>query len=73
MAEKTKILVVDDEERIRRLLKMYLEREQYVIEEAVNGEEALALALDNEYDVILLDLMMPKMDGVEVCTELRKT
>ncbi|MBR2076703.1 MAG: response regulator, partial [Exiguobacterium sp.] len=54
MAEKTKILVVDDEERIRRLLKMYLDREQYEIEEAVNGEEALALALDNEYDVILL-------------------
>ena len=67
-----KILVVDDEERIRRLLKMYLEREDYVIEEAEDGNEALSMALENDYDCILLDLMMPGKDGIEVCRELRE-
>ncbi|HEX6594563.1 MAG TPA: response regulator transcription factor [Bacillota bacterium] len=72
MEEEVKILVVDDEERIRRLLRMYLERENYVVEEAANGKDALNLALDNDYDLILLDLMMPEMDGIEVCQHLRK-
>ncbi|MBS4209715.1 response regulator transcription factor [Bacillus sp. FJAT-50079] len=72
MDQQVKILVVDDEDRIRRLLKMYLERENYVIDEAANGEEALALALQNEYSCILLDLMMPEKDGIEVCKELRE-
>jgi two-component system, OmpR family, response regulator ResD len=72
MDKDIKILVVDDEERIRRLLKMYLERENYIIEEAENGNEALEKAFANEYDVILLDLMMPGKDGMEVCRELRE-
>lgn len=72
MEETAKILVVDDEERIRRLLRMYLEREDYIVEDADNGEEALALALENDYDLILLDIMMPGMDGIQVCEELRK-
>lgn len=72
MEENAKILVVDDEERIRRLLRMYLERENFEIIEAENGREALDLALENDYDVIILDLMMPEMDGIEVCQELRK-
>lgn len=67
-----KILVVDDEERIRRLLKMYLERENYIIDEAEDGNEALSKALANDYDVILLDIMMPGKDGIEVCRELRE-
>lgn len=67
-----KILVVDDEERIRRLLKMYLEREEYIIDEADNGDDALTMALENEYHVILLDIMMPGKDGIEVCRELRE-
>ncbi|WP_455661263.1 response regulator transcription factor [Pradoshia sp.] len=67
-----RLLVVDDEDRIRRLLKMYLEREDYVIDEAANGTDALELALANDYDVILLDLMMPEKDGIEVCKELRE-
>ena len=67
-----RILVVDDEERIRRLLKMYLEREGYVVEEAENGQIALQLALENEYNCILLDIMMPEKDGIEVITELRE-
>lgn len=73
MEKEARILVVDDEERIRRLLKMYLERENYEIDEAENGEEALDMALKEEYDLIILDIMMPGMDGIEVCQELRKT
>ena len=53
MENNIKILVVDDEERIRRLLKMYLERENYLIEEAEDGNEALEKAFANDYDVIL--------------------
>lgn len=72
MDNKKKVLVVDDEERIRRLIQMYLEREEFEVEEAENGTQALEMALENDYDVILLDIMMPEMDGIEVCTELRK-
>ena len=72
MDNNIKILIVDDEERIRRLLKMYLERENYLIDEAEDGNEALEKAFANEYDVILLDLMMPGKDGIEVCRELRE-
>ncbi len=67
-----KLLVVDDEERIRRLLNMYLTREGYEVEEAVDGAEALEKALVNTYDCILLDLMMPEKDGLEVLEELRE-
>ncbi|MCP3032681.1 response regulator transcription factor [Halobacillus sp. A1] len=72
MEQEARILVVDDEERIRRLIKMYLERENFIIEEAEDGEEALNKALNQDYDVILLDIMMPGKDGVEVCKELRE-
>ena len=72
MEEKVTLLVVDDEDRIRRLLNMYLTREGYEIEEAVDGAEAVEKALDNDYDCILLDLMMPEKDGLEVLQELRE-
>lgn len=67
-----RILVVDDEERIRRLLRMYLEKEGYEIDEAGSGERALELALEHDYAIILLDLMLPVMDGLEVCRRLRQ-
>jgi len=70
--EEMKILIVDDEERIRRLLKMYLEKENFVIDEAADGITALDKALTTDYDCIILDLMMPGKDGVEVCKELRE-
>ncbi|MDZ7835347.1 MAG: response regulator [Alkalibacterium sp.] len=69
---RKKLLVVDDEDRIRRLLKMYLEKADYSIEEAENGQIALDMALENDYDLILLDVMMPEMDGIEVAEEIRK-
>ncbi|TFJ93780.1 response regulator transcription factor [Lentibacillus salicampi] len=72
MNTNPRILVVDDEERIRRLVQMYLEKEDFLVEEAENGKEALELALNTDYDVILLDIMMPEMDGIEVTKELRK-
>ena len=72
MTDNASVLVVDDDERIRRLLRMYLERENFEIDEADNGKDALDLALQNDYDVIILDLMMPEMDGIEVCEKLRK-
>lgn len=72
MEQQVKILVVDDEDRIRRLLRMYLERENYIIEEADNGDDALEMALKNDYDCIILDLMLPGKDGIEVCSELRE-
>ena len=56
MEEKVSILIVDDEERIRRLLNMYLTREGYEVEEAVDGADALEKALTTTYDCILLDL-----------------
>lgn len=72
LEKEARILVVDDEERIRRLIRMYLERENHIIEEAETGEEALQKALSKDYDCILLDLMMPGMDGIEVCEKLRE-
>src|SRR5699024_5723635 len=72
MDDNKKILVVDDEERIRRLIRMYLERDNFIVEEAEDGKQALELALENDYDAILVDIMMPEMDGIEVCKGLRK-
>ncbi|MGL4819575.1 MAG: response regulator transcription factor [Bacilli bacterium] len=72
MQNMTTVLIVDDEERIRRLLKMYLEREGYRIDEADNGEDAVRMALESNYDLILLDLMMPGKDGIQVCREVRE-
>src|SRR5699024_9778221 len=56
---------------IRNLLKKYLERELYKVDVAVNGEEALRLFDKNQYNLLILDLMMPKVDGIEVCRRLR--
>src|SRR5699024_6904169 len=73
MQDKYCALGVDDEVRIRRLFKMYMENEDFVVEEAVEGNEALELTKENDYDVIILDIMMTGLDGIEVCEESRKT
>ncbi|MFC4767316.1 response regulator transcription factor [Effusibacillus consociatus] len=72
MENTVRILVVDDEERIRKLVRMYLERNAFEVEEAEDGKEALNKALEKHYDLIVLDLMLPEMDGRKVCEEIRK-
>jgi DNA-binding response OmpR family regulator len=69
--EDIRVLIADDEKEIRDLLRKYLEREWYKVDVAVNGEEALILFDKNKYNLIILDLMMPKIDGIEVCRRLR--
>lgn len=71
-AAKERILVVDDEERIRRLVRMYLERNNYDVEEADDGSVALGKALESDFALIILDLMLPGMDGRDVCSEIRQ-
>jgi two-component system alkaline phosphatase synthesis response regulator PhoP len=69
---KSKILLVDDEPDILEMLSYNLERENYKIITASNGEDAIRLAKEHAPDLILLDIMMPEMDGVEVCYRLRE-
>ncbi len=66
----SKILVVDDESSIRRTLKEILEFEKHQVDLAPNGEEALEMFRDNEYDAVLLDIKMPEMDGMEVLEKM---
>jgi DNA-binding response OmpR family regulator len=65
------ILVVEDEIKITRFIKKGLEMEHYTVDAAYDGEEALAKAEVNNYDLIILDIMLPKVDGIEVCRRLR--
>lgn len=70
---KRKLLIVEDEEAIRFLLRQNMEYEGYDVLEAADGEEGLRLAENAGPDLILLDLMLPKMSGMEVCKRLRAT
>ncbi|CAN2255430.1 response regulator transcription factor [Bacillus vallismortis] len=70
--KEIRVLIADDEKVIRDLLKKYIERELYLVDVAKDGEEALALFEQNTYNLIILDLMMPKIDGIEVCRKLRE-
>ncbi len=67
-----KILVVDDEQLIREVIKEYLANEKYEVIEASNGEEAIKKALDNDIDLIIMDIMMPKLDGFSASKEIFK-
>lgn len=67
-----KILIVDDEENIRKVIREYLEFEGFLCFEASNGEEAIKMFKENSYDLIVLDIMMPKIDGFTVAKEIRK-
>lgn len=69
--EEIRVLIADDEPEIRELLKKYMERELYKVDVAVDGEEALQLFDTNSYNLVMLDIMMPKVDGIEVCRRLR--
>ena len=66
-----KILVVEDEQRIAHYIKKGLELKAYVVDLAYDGQSGLDLAIDNHYDAIVLDRMLPGLDGVEVCRQLR--
>ena len=67
-----RILVVEDEHKIAQALKEGLEQESYAVDVAYDGEDGLNAALNDEYDLILLDVMLPKLDGFEVCKQLRE-
>lgn len=71
--EKQKILVVDDDKHIAELISLYMMKEGYETREIYDGKEAAAAVEDFQPDLILLDLMLPGMDGYQVCTEVRKT
>lgn len=66
-----KILVIDDERPIRRTLSEILEFEKFKVDQAEDGEQGLKMAQENEYDVILCDIKMPKMDGIEVLEKIK--
>jgi len=66
------ILVVDDEKNIVKGIKFSLEQDGMKVDVAYDGEEALQLATQNAYDLIILDVMLPKMDGTEVCQQIRE-
>lgn len=67
-----KVLVVDDEKLIVKGIRFSLEQDGYEVDCAYDGEEALNLAKETEYDIVLLDVMLPKMDGLEVCQAIRE-
>lgn len=68
-----KILVVEDEKPIAEIIKFNLEKENYSVSLAYNGQDALDMAIRNLPDLIILDVMLPKLDGFQVCRELRRT
>jgi two-component system alkaline phosphatase synthesis response regulator PhoP len=69
---ESSILVIDDEQDIRVLIKYNLEKEGFIISEAENGEKGLEMAKQQVPDLILLDVMMPGMDGIETCEKLKE-
>lgn len=72
MNAKRRILVVDDDASIRMMIRTALERAGYEVVTASNGCEAITLIAANDYDVVLLDVVMPKLDGLAVVDQLRK-
>lgn len=70
--DKETILVVDDEKEIRDLVEIFLQNEGYKIVKATNGIEALDIIRNLRIDLIILDIMMPEMDGIETCINIRK-
>ncbi|MEE6449229.1 response regulator transcription factor [Gottfriedia acidiceleris] len=68
----SKILVVDDDEKIKKLISIYLENEGFSTTLANDAEEALELLKDEDFDLIILDIMLPKIDGIEACIKIRE-
>ncbi|MEI7905449.1 MAG: response regulator transcription factor [Candidatus Firestonebacteria bacterium] len=67
-----RILVIEDEKKIAAFIKRGLKEEGYAVDAASDGEEGVFLAVDKEYDLIILDIMIPKLDGLSVCRAIRK-
>ncbi len=67
------ILVCDDELMIRKLIRKYAEFEGHSVDEAANGMEAVVKCRDNTYDLVIMDIMMPELDGFSACREIRKS
>lgn len=67
-----RILMVDDEERIRQIVIKYAVFEGHQVTEAANGMEAVRLCRDNDFDIVIMDVMMPELDGFSACREIRK-
>src|SRR3989344_710267 len=67
-----RILVVEDEHRIANSIKKGLEQEKYAVDAVYSGNDGYDLASTEDYDLIILDLLLPGMDGIKVCGELRK-
>lgn len=70
---KTNILVVDDDKSIRNLIRVYLENEGYNIVEASNGAQALIMLNETNFDLVILDVMMPILDGISTCMKIRES
>ena len=68
----SKILVVDDEFRIRQIIRKYAEFEGFTVEEAVDGMQAIEICRREQFDLIIMDVMMPELDGFSACREIRK-
>jgi len=68
-----RILLIEDESRIREMVKEYLENEGFEITEAVDGADAIDKFKSSEFDMLVLDVMLPKVDGWSVCREVRRT
>src|SRR5215208_2350915 len=73
MPESSTILLVDDEESVRKVLTFPLERDGFTVIQAADGEEALQRFGEDSPDLVVLDIMLPKLDGLEVCKRLRAT
>ncbi len=71
MAEKTRILIADDEADIRKILRLLLEKKGYSVTEAVNGQDAVEKAREGDIDLIVMDIMMPYLSGVEATSAIR--
>ncbi len=71
MAEKAKILIADDESDIRKILRLLLEAKGYRVSEAANGSEAVESVRENDFDLVLMDIMMPRMNGIEATSSIR--
>jgi DNA-binding response OmpR family regulator len=72
MSNNTRVLIIEDHKQIAEMLYEYFERRDYELDYASDGRMGYNLACQNEYDIILLDLMLPEMDGMEVCRKLRE-